>query len=235
MIQDITKISSELDKAQEVIQRFIADYSAAMKKPLKRLGAVAKLKHHPHGSSLSHHEIEVIEKTLLQMETVLDHLVEELSEAKSAAFVFFNLHQLVEEVLNDIIHDQGPVCNALTIAIPNPIMLFSDQKTLSKLLRELLRPCLYMSNESGKTTLRIEANLTGGQCRILLHRVDAIAKTSTGETQYFIPSELEISPLINRLVKGLGTRAHLEVCPSENILYSIVIPENSKSVTISEE
>ena len=149
-------IAQELAKAKNVIDKFLYGCSHTMRGPLKSISGLIKLLQNQEASEDPHKHLELIQKTVNKMETILNDLEQFLVNSRRDLVIEpVSMSKTIDAILARYTKDSERLRIRFSKNIVQAVPLFTDLERLNLILVQLVSNALVFS-DPGKTDKYID-------------------------------------------------------------------------------
>lgn len=149
-------IAQELVKAKNVIDKFLYGCSHTMRGPLKSISGLIKLLQNPEASEDPYKHLELIQKTVNKMETILNDLEQFLVNSRRDLVIeSVSMAKAIDATLARYTKDSDRLHIRFSKNIVQAVPLFTDLTRLNLILEQLISNALVFS-DAGKTDKYID-------------------------------------------------------------------------------
>jgi signal transduction histidine kinase len=149
-------IAQELAKAKNVIDKFLYGCSHTMRGPLKSISGLIKLLQNQEASEDPHKHLELIQKTVNKMETILNDLEQFLVNSRRDLVIEpVSMSKTIDAILTRYTKDSERLRIRFSKNIVQAVPLFTDLERLNLILVQLVSNALVFS-DPGKTDKYID-------------------------------------------------------------------------------
>lgn len=149
-------IAQELAKAKNVIDKFLYGCSHTMRGPLKSISGLIKLLQNQEASEDPHKHLELIQKTVNKMETILNDLEQFLVNSRRDLVIeSVSMAKTIDAILARYSKDSERLRIRFSKNIVQTVPLFTDLERLNLILVQLVSNALVFS-DPGKTDKYID-------------------------------------------------------------------------------
>jgi signal transduction histidine kinase len=149
-------IAQELAKAKNVIDKFLYGCSHTMRGPLKSISGLIKLLQNQEASEDPHKHMELIQKTVNKMETILNDLEQFLVNSRRDLVIEpVSMSKTIDVILARYTKDSERLRIRFSKNIVQAVPLFTDLERLNLILVQLVSNALVFS-DPGKTDKYID-------------------------------------------------------------------------------
>jgi signal transduction histidine kinase len=149
-------IAQELAKAKNVIDKFLYGCSHTMRGPLKSISGLIKLLQNQEASEDPHKHLELIQKTVNKMETILNDLEQFLVNSRRDLVIEpVSMSKTIDVILARYTKDSERLRIRFSKNIVQAVPLFTDLERLNLILVQLVSNALVFS-DPGKTDKYID-------------------------------------------------------------------------------
>ena len=151
-----TSIAQELAKAKNVIDKFLYGCSHTMRGPLKSISGLIKLLQNPEAPEDPHKHLELIQKTINKMETILNDLEHFLVNSRRDLVIeSVSMSKAIDVILERYSRDAENKQIRFSKSITQTVPLYTDVERLNLILIQLISNALVF-NDPGKADKHID-------------------------------------------------------------------------------
>jgi signal transduction histidine kinase len=151
-----TSIAQELAKAKNVIDKFLYGCSHTMRGPLKSISGLIKLLQNPEATEDPYKHLELIQKTVNKMETILNDLEQFLVNSRRDLVIeSVSMSKTIDLILERYSREAESKNVRFSKSITQTVPLFTDVERLNLILIQLISNALVF-NDSEKADKHID-------------------------------------------------------------------------------
>lgn len=151
-----TSIAQELAKAKNVIDKFLYGCSHTMRGPLKSISGLIKLLQNPEATEDPHRHLELIQKTVNKMETILNDLEQFLVNSRRDLVIeSVSMTKTIDAILERYNREAESKNIRISKSITQTVPLYTDAERLNLILTQLISNALVF-NDPGKADRHID-------------------------------------------------------------------------------
>ena len=151
-----TSIAQELAKAKNVIDKFLYGCSHTMRGPLKSISGLIKLLQNPEAPEDPHKHLELIQKTVNKMETILNDLEHFLVNSRRDLVIeSVSMSKAIDVILERYSRDAENKQIRFSKSITQTVPLYTDVERLNLIFIQLISNALVF-NDPGKADKHID-------------------------------------------------------------------------------